>query len=116
MSELGDAIKESYDRKRQQDEKEKAMENTTSKLIDDISEKTKGMEDFHEVREVLTDEEIVFYYIVKNAELAEIYEGEECIIKDILKVLGAKKYSVKHSLHLLDVAKEVLKSIARFEL
>lgn len=91
------------------------MDSTTSKLID-ISVKTKGMEDFHEARKVLTDEEIVFYYIAKNGELSEIYEGEECIIKDILKVLGAKKYSVKHSLHLLDVAKEVLKSIARFEL
>lgn len=85
-----------------------------SKLME-ISEKTKDIEEFSEVRKVLTDEEIIFYYIAKNCELSETYDGEECVIKDILKVLGAKKYSVKHSLHLLDVAKEVLKSIARFE-
>lgn len=88
---------------------------TINSRIRDISLKTSGINDFSEARKILTDDELVFYCIVKNSELAETYEGEECVIKDILKLLGAKRYSVKHSLHLLDVAKEVLKSIARFE-
>ena len=95
-------------------ERRDMINSINSKLVD-IAEKTKDIEDFSEVRKVLTDEEIIFYYIAKNCELSETYYGAERIIKDILKVLGAKKYSVKHSLHLLDVAKEVLKSIARFE-
>ena len=47
--------------------------------------------------------------------LLETQEGEELVIRDILKALGAKKYSVKHALYLLDVAKDVLSVIARFD-
>lgn len=85
-----------------------------SKLME-ISKKSSGAKDFSEARKVLTDDELVYYLIAKNYELSETYDGEECIIKDILKLFGARGYSVKHSLHLLDVAKEVLISIARFE-
>ena len=85
-----------------------------SKLME-ISEKVSGAKDISEAREILTDEELIFYFIAKNGELSETIEGEECIIKNILKLLGTKEYSVKHSLHLLDTAKEVLISIARFK-
>ena len=64
------------------------MTNSINSKLVDIAEKTKDIEEFSEVRKVLTDEEIIFYYIAKNCELSETYDGEERIIKDILKVLA----------------------------
>lgn len=87
----------------------------SSSKLTEISKKASNANNFAEAREMLTDDELVYYLIAKNYEMSETYTGEECVIKDILKLLGANGYSVKHSLHLLDVAREVLISIARFE-
>lgn len=83
------------------------MANSINSKLVDIAEKTKDIEEFSEVRKVLTDEEIIFYYIAKNCELSETYDGEERIIKDILKVLvedtkgmRTKEYIIKRKLML----------------
>lgn len=80
----------------------------------EISKETNA-KTYSEWRKTMTDEELVSFCIENECEYEEVKEGEECIIKDILKILGTKKYSVMHSIHLLEVAKKVLCSIARFE-
>jgi hypothetical protein len=80
-----------------------------------IAEKLKDVKTFAEAKEILTDEEMVYYFMDATDNLQETQEGEELVIRDILKALGAKKYSVKHALYLLDVAKDVLSVIARFD-
>lgn len=83
--------------------------------LDEIEEKADGAESFKELKSRLTESELAYYMIYRGNLAREILEGEERIIEDILKLLGAEKRSVKHSLYLLDVAKETLLSIARFE-
>ena len=58
---------------------------------------------------------MVYYFMDATDNLQETQEGEELVIRDILKAIGKKNYSVKHALYLLDVAKDILSIIARFE-
>lgn len=80
-----------------------------------IYEKLKDVKTFTEAQEVLTDDEMVYHLMKTTGCVSEIQEGEEHVIRDILKAIGKKNYSVKHALYLLDVAKDILSIIARFE-
>ena len=81
--------------------------------IYEIKEKVKGMKTYEEVMKNLSDEELVAYFLDENFDY-RLAIHDSCLIKDILKVLGSKGYSVSHSIEVLDVAKEILKMIARF--
>lgn len=84
--------------------------------IKKINEKVKDAKSFEEIKAILTDEELV-YWLAYDLDTLEVRmaDGDECLIKDILKVIGKTNYSIRHSMHLLDIAKELLLIIGRFQ-
>ena len=84
--------------------------------IEEISEKIKDAKTFAEVKSILTEEELIYCVIADPPRKPQMQEGDEFLIMDILKILGSKGYSVKHSLHLLNIAKDVIQIIGRFEI
>lgn len=81
--------------------------------IHEIKEKVEGMKTYEEIMKNLSDEEVVAYLLDEKFDY-RLAIHDSCLIKDILKLIGSKKYSVRHAIEVLDVTKEILKMIARF--
>ena len=84
--------------------------------IDEIREKVKDVKSFAEAKAILSREELIYYVLNVLPHKLKMQEGDEYLIINILKILGSKGYSVKHSLHLLEIAKDVVQIIGRFEI
>lgn len=84
--------------------------------IEEISKKIKDVKTFAEVKEILTPEELICYEMKYGHWSNELAEGDECLVIEIVKILGEKGYSIRHCLFLLDVAKDTLISIARINI
>ena len=84
------------------------------KEIHEIEKRVEEMKTREEVMDALSDEELAAYLLNENCDYG-LAIHDSCLIKDILKLIGSKKYSVRHAIKVLDAAKEVLKSIAMFK-
>lgn len=80
--------------------------NEIKKKLD--AENVKSME---EAKKVLTMEELIFYIAKENK--IQIVPESECLIADILKMLESNNYSVRHSLLVLETAKELLPYLSK---
>ena len=81
--------------------------------IEKIIEKIKDTKTYEEAKEILTMEELICYMHQGGREADRDQEGDEYLIIEIVKILAQKGYSVRHSLYLLDRAKETVLSLAR---
>ena len=79
----------------------------------EIVDKVKDLKTWEEVRGKLTDRELV--YLLINEKYGAIVDGDAYPITDILKIVGRKNYSIEHALRILDMAKDLISTIARFE-
>lgn len=75
---------------------------------DGIWEKTENASSYSECRKVLADEELAILGIHHAKFPDELGEGDECLVKDILLLLKASRCSTRHSLFVLDRAKDAL--------
>lgn len=84
--------------------------------IREIESKIKGTRCAEEARKYLTDEELVSYIHSEFAPDGRDTIGEEevCVIAEILRVLGARNYTVAHTSLILSTTKTIVERIARF--
>lgn len=64
-----------------------------------------------EAKKVLSMEELIFYIAKENK--IHLVPESECQIASILKTLESKGYSVRHSLLVLDAAKELIPYLSK---
>ena len=64
--------------------------------IHEIKEKVEGMKTYEEIMKNLSDEEVVAYLLYEKFDFG-LAIHDSCLIKDILKLVGSKKYSVRHA-------------------
>ena len=96
-------------------EKNQTSENTEYKQLDikEIRSKAKGIRYIENVMNVLSLEETIAYLNDGTIKSANFRPGDECLIADILRTLSGKGHSVRHSLEILDMAKDFLLSISQ---
>lgn len=80
----------------------------------EIADKVENVNTWEDAREKLTDEELVCYLIHDCPKAFPIMEGDARIVAGILKAVGSANRSIRHSRHLLDVAKHLIGTIGRF--
>lgn len=87
-----------------------------NKKLEEIAEKTKDAQTFAEAKAILTPDEMIYYLIAYGEWAEEMCEGDECLVAEAIKILASKGYSARHLLHLLDVAKDTVLSLARVDI
>ena len=72
------------------------------------TEKAENAISYSELRKVLTDDELAILGIQEARFCEELEENDECLVKDILLLLKASRRSTRHSLFVLEQAKDAL--------
>lgn len=88
----------------------------TLEEFENINAKIKDAKKFSDYRAALSDEELVAYVLAVHLYNEEIESGEENVIKDILLLLKATRRSTRHSLFLLEKAKDALLQLSFLQL
>lgn len=78
------------------------------KELDAILEKVKDANSYSKVREILSDDDLALFGIYAAQADGEFEEEDECLVKDILLLLKASRRSTRHSLFVLEQAKDAL--------
>lgn len=76
--------------------------------LEEIYKKIEDVTTYSEIRERLTDEELAYFAINESKYDEEFCGSDECLVKDILLLLKASRYSARHSLLVLEKVKDAL--------
>ena len=82
--------------------------------LSEIEKKIEGKEikSVEDARKYLTDEEILYYIFWGLC--TGIEDEDVCVVAEILRILGGKRYSVAHTSRILSACKAFAERIAQF--
>lgn len=83
--------------------------------FDSIAKKLENVKTFEDARKRVSSKDLIYFMLNEpfSGIKANILEGDEYIISEIVRLVASKELSFAYSSHLLDVTKDILGYFAR---